>query len=81
MALGDFSREQLIAMVERIQSNVAGEQEEDRLVALFSESVPHPRASDLIFYPEHEFGRSVGDEQPTAEQIVEAALAYIPVEL
>ncbi|MEV6969846.1 hypothetical protein AB0M47_32495 [Hamadaea sp. NPDC051192] len=38
-------------------------------------NVPHPRASALIFWPPN------GDQDTTAEQIVDTALSYRPVGL
>lgn len=81
MPLGDLSRDELIRVVRRLQSELADEGEEDRLVALFNESVPHPRASDLIFYPEREFEEDRRDGERTAEEIVDRALAYKAIEL
>jgi Colicin immunity protein / pyocin immunity protein len=67
-----IDRDQLIELVERIMSAEGESQEEaDRLVGLFAENVPHPRASDLIFYPEEEFGH-----EPTPEEVVDRALSY-----
>lgn len=81
MPVGDLSRAELVEIVDRLQNQSADEEEEDRLVALFNDSVPHPRASDLIFYPEREFGEAYRERQPTADEIVDAALNYKPVEL
>ena len=72
-----MDRSELIGLVRRIMNDVApSEEEADRLIALFEESVPHPRASGLIFYPEEEFGR-----EPTPEEVVDRALSYRPIEL
>jgi hypothetical protein len=48
----------------------------DRDMAEFAAKVPHPRASDLIFYWDTEF-----DHQPTPEEIVDRALSYRAIEL
>nr|WP_202539434.1 hypothetical protein [Streptomyces sp. SID8379] len=45
---------------------------EDRLVEELRSSVPHPRITDLIYYNTPEL---------TAEQVVQQALAYCPIEL
>ena len=67
-------------LLELAQKLVAGEyrsdEELDRDMAEFVAGVPHPRASDLIFYWETEF-----DHEPTPEQIVERALNYRPIDL
>lgn len=77
MAPGDLSRDELIALVARIMRAEADEAEEDRLVALFDDSVAHPSATDLIFYPQKYFKH----DEPTPEEIVDAALAYRPIQL
>ena len=49
----------------------------DEWVTVFERSVPHPEASDLIFWPlRHGLGTD-----PSAEEIVNAALSYKPIEL
>ena len=82
MAPGDLSREELIALVERIMRvETADEAVEDGLVARFEDSVTHPAATDLVFYPHHHFGEEYRHKAPTAEQVVDAALAYQPIAL
>jgi hypothetical protein len=77
MPPGDLSRQELINLVERIMcGDGATEDEDDRLVALYCDSVTHPAALDLIFYWDSYF-----DEEPTAEQVVDVALAYKPIQL
>ncbi|MFF7283998.1 hypothetical protein [Streptomyces griseorubiginosus] len=48
------------------------EGEEDRVVEELKSSVLHPRVTDLIFYNVPEL---------TAEEVVDKALAYRPIEL
>jgi len=48
------------------------EQELDEMVELLEASVAHPEVVDLIYYREREL---------TAEEIVEEALAYVPIQL
>jgi hypothetical protein len=62
------TKEELVRLVERIQNAEGTEEEIDAMIDQFQENVPRPDASDLIFYPE---------EEMTAEQIVEQALAYV----
>lgn len=70
-------RDQLVLLVDRIMTGYyRSEEAADRAVAEFEENVPHPGASGLIFYPMQTF-----DHEPTAEEIVDAALAYKPIEL
>ena len=79
---GHLSRDELIALVERIMRVESSEEaEEDRLIELFESSVAHPAASDLIFYPHKYFGEAFRDRSPSAEQVVESALAYRPIQL
>jgi hypothetical protein len=72
-----MSRDELVELVRRIMAGGGGSREEaDRLVAVFVESVPHPEADGLIFYPDQYF-----DHEPTAEEVVELALSYRPRQL
>lgn len=73
----DTDRRRLIELVEKF--TVGGyrtEAEGDAALAEFEAAVIHPRASDLIFYPDDEF-----DHEPTAAEIVDRALSYRPIEL
>lgn len=75
--MSGMDRDALVDLVRRIMEAEGGTQEEaDRLIDLFVANVPHPRASDLIFYPNREFGR-----EPTPEEVVDRALSYVPREL
>ena len=74
-------REELIALVDRIMRAQDDEAEEDRLVQLFEDSVTHPAATDLIFYPHEHFGPEYRNRMPTPAQVVDAALAYQPIQL
>lgn len=62
------SKEELVRLVERIQNAEGTEEEIDAMIEHFQASVPHPTVSDLIYYP---------DEEITAVQIVDVALAYV----
>lgn len=82
MAPGDLRRDELIKLVEAItRADGATEEEDDRLLQLFQDSVVHPAASDLIFYSHKYFGEEYRHKQPTAEQVVDMALEYKPIEL
>jgi len=73
----DTCRTDLVELVRKIRS---GEGTEDQVVAwvvAFSRSVPHPEASDLIYWPT----RHGLDLNPTDEEIVDAALGYKPIQL
>jgi hypothetical protein len=68
----DVTRDELIWMVHHVWR---GDRYSDYYLHLFEANVPHPRASDLIFWPTN------GAEEATAEQIVDNALSYRPIEL
>jgi hypothetical protein len=73
----DRMKEHLIEVVRRLMSGqYATDDELDRDMAEFADSVPHPRASDLIFYWNSEF-----DHEPTAEEVVDRALRYRAIQL
>jgi hypothetical protein len=79
LARPQLDREQLIELVRDILDFDAHTDEElNALVAEFSENVPHPEASGLIFWSDRYFepGR-----MPTPEQIVDKALSYRPIPL
>ena len=69
---GKLTKEGIVRLVNHIQNADGTEKEIDDMIDLLQESVPYPSVSDLIFYSEDEM---------TAEQIVEAALAYAPPRL
>ncbi|MFJ3624430.1 bacteriocin immunity protein [Streptomyces iakyrus] len=71
------SREDLVEIVRKFMAAEISEQDEEEMVELLERSVPHPRVLDLIYHPESE-GLT---EDATAEQVVDAALAYRPIEL
>jgi len=70
--MANLDRAELIAIVRRIMDADGTESEIDALIATLESNVPHPSVSDLIFWPPS------GDE-PTAEQIVDAAMTYRPI--
>ncbi|WP_371791870.1 hypothetical protein [Streptomyces sp. NBC_01471] len=59
-------------MVQQLIGATLPESEEDALVQELKESVRHPRVTDLIFY---------SDPPLSAEEVVDQALAYRPIEL
>lgn len=72
-----MTRAELVALVRRIQTDdFADEAEADAALDAFAAAVPHPEASGLIFWPADHF-----DHEPTAEEVVDAALAHRPIEL
>ncbi|WUT97775.1 bacteriocin immunity protein [Streptomyces pseudovenezuelae] len=66
------SREELVRMVQLLIDASLPEEEEDRLVDDLKSSVLHPRVTDLIYY---------NTPKLTAEEVVDKALAYRPIEL
>jgi hypothetical protein len=78
-------RDELVLLVERVMNPPVGstQEEDDAVVMELERRIPRPGITDLIFYPERTEGRSLlkGRDELTAEEIVELALAYRPVEL
>ena len=65
-------RTALVRLVARVLAEEAEtEAQEEAWLREFAAAVPHPRAIDLVLYPEVEVG-----EDATAERIVDVALAY-----
>ena len=48
------------------------ESEIESLISTLETNVPHPSVSNLIFWPQD-------DDDPTAEQVVDTAMAYRPI--
>lgn len=70
-------RATLIRLVEFLMSAQGTEEEQAEVLRDLESRVLDPRVSDLIFWPQHEgFDREV-----TALEVVDAALAYRPIEL
>lgn len=55
--------------------------EQDRLLYLFEANVLHPRASNLVVFADHEPGPEHEGRSLTAEEVVDHALVYKPIEL
>ena len=67
-------RSYLIGIVSRILKCDGSEEEMDELIATFESLISHPAGTDLIFYPK-------SSPDPSAEQIVDEALSYVPPQL
>ena len=67
-----LNRQQLIDLVTKIINVEGSEEEIDVWITTLEKNVPHPNVSDLIYYP---------DEEMTAEEIVDKALSYRPIQL
>lgn len=70
-------RDQLVGLVRRIQAGDGPEEEIDAALRSLERRVLHPRVSDLIFWPQY----AGFDRDLTAEEVVDAALAYEPFAL
>jgi hypothetical protein len=69
---GRLSKEELVILVKKIMNSEGTEAEIDEWERLVQQNVPHPEVSGLIFYPEVKM---------SAEEIVEVALGYRPIQL
>jgi hypothetical protein len=67
-----MTRDELIALVERIIRVEDSEEEIDHLIDVLMANVPDPAVTDLIYYHEPSL---------TPEEIVDKALAYQPIVL
>jgi len=67
-----LSREELVVLVTKIMNSEGTEAEIDEWERLVQQNVPHPEVSGLIFHP---------DVQMSAEEIVDVALNYQPIQL
>lgn len=70
--IADITVDELVGIVRRI---LHGDPESDHYLALFEANVRHPRARSLIHQPPAELRGA------SAEEIVDAALAYRPIAL
>jgi hypothetical protein len=67
----------LVQLADRlIAGDYRSEAELDRDASEFKAAVPHPSPLDLIFHWQTEF-----DHAPSADEVVDRALAYRPIEL
>jgi hypothetical protein len=66
-------------VVEQILAATGSDAEQARLVQLFEQSVSRPDAAEFIFRPTRLPDGSWPD--PSADEIVDQALAYRPIEL
>lgn len=67
----------LVSLVSFIMSAEGTEEEQAAALSELERLVPHPRVSDLIYWPRYEgFDRDL-----TAEEVVEIALGYRPIAL
>ena len=79
--MGNLSREELIALVDKIRDRENYSEEESiTFAAEFDENVTIPGASSLIFWPPEEerkeYEGRMRDWKPTSEQVVDRAMSY-----
>ena len=67
-------RAELVSLVQKIINAEGTEEEQDEMLLLLKASVPDPKVSDLIYYPP-------GGQDLSAEEVVDRALAYKPIQL
>lgn len=70
-------RSELLRLVTYLMSGEGTESEQVAALRELESRVPHPRVSDLIFWPQHEGF----DRELTPDEVVDVALAYRPIEL
>ena len=70
--IGKLTKAELIDLVRKIMNSEGTEEEIDDWERVLRRNVPHPDVSGLIFYPQVPM---------TAEEIVEIALGYKPIDL
>ena len=73
---GDLRHELVKTVAQLLDGTFATDEAVDEALTFLKARVPHPRMSDLIFWPRTEF-----DHDPTADEIVDRALSYRAVNL
>ena len=67
------NRAELVTIVQKLMVAEGTEEEQNEWLQIFADNVPYPQASDLIYWPDK-------DDQ-SAEEIVDEALTYKPIQL
>ena len=70
--MNTLSREELVALVQKIMDAAGTEGELDAAMDLLTKCLPHPNPTDLVYY---------GDDSWSAEDIVDRALCHEPIRL
>ena len=70
-------RSELLRLVTYLMSGDGTESEQDEALRALESHVPHPRVSELIFWPQH----AGFDRELTPDEVVDVCLAYRPIEL
>ncbi|MFG3031778.1 hypothetical protein ACGFZJ_25055 [Streptomyces sp. NPDC048253] len=73
-----MDRQELVELVRTLMASEGrAEEEDERIMLILEANVPHPRVLDLIYHP----GLEGLPDEVTAEQVVDAALAYKSIAL
>jgi hypothetical protein len=70
--VAQLSKQELVSVVQKLLDAAGTEEELDALLRLLERNVPHPEVSDLIYFPKVAM---------TADEIIEVALSYRPIQL
>jgi hypothetical protein len=70
-----LTRTEMIELIERLMRGEGDDDEAGAWIEALERSIPNPHVSDLIFYPQK------AEETLTAEQILDKAFTYRPIEL
>lgn len=75
--------EELIEIGKKIINCDGTEEEISSMIQMFNQNVPHPSAAGLFYYPENYNSRldDISHYDPKAEEVVDNALSYIPIQL
>ncbi len=72
---GKLTRDQVVRLIAKIKEHSGTDVETSAWHQLLQQNVPHPEVDGLIYWPQN-YGLS---EDPTAEEIAEAAFSYEPI--
>lgn len=78
-----MTRIELINLGQKIIEAKGTESEIDEMMDLFNKNVPHPKGSNLFFYPENYNARTdnLSKYRPSVEEVVEQCLSYKAIQL
>ncbi len=73
-----MTREKLIETGKKIVEDNCSEEERNQLMELFDNNVPHPKGSNLFYYPDKYNARNtdISKYKPTVEEVVDLCLSY-----
>jgi len=70
--MGNLKKDEIIKLIERIIDIDGTEEEINEMILELKRNVPHPKVTNLIYYPPE-------GKELTPEEIAEEALNYIPL--